>query len=350
LDSAILLIEKASSFKNFQEAFQAKEPFLLINSAMTPTTWKEKRQFVRANFGWPAALINGQGVTLQGRVRDISSDGALVHIKTKLNINDSIELAVNVPDFKHIISAKGTVVRVNILDEETSSPTYALGIHLPKMSSKGIKYFSGNLPPGWRKRGIEEKQEKTSMPLQWVARGGIALASLVVIGTVLFQSFFQVPSIIQKDLLLLPEGINKDLQLLGEVSRQQATTITQIGKRLEETENSSISLDQIEQILSLLNSQIQDMQQIKITLQNQPETRKKGSVDKALSGKEAKASSRDVSTHHAVRPEEDAFLTSQQHNSAVDELLHYDPHPTGTITFSTRKLQISSNFSTFQTE
>jgi len=153
---------------------------------MATNNWKEKRQFVRASFGWPAALINGQGEKVHGRVRDISSGGALIHIKTQLEVNDQVELAIDIPDFKDVISATGIVVRVNILDEETTSPTYALGVRFEKMSSSGLEYFSGALPLGWRKPLTEKKDrqetpnisdrgrgnpESSSKVLQWVAGG-----------------------------------------------------------------------------------------------------------------------------------------------------------------------------------
>ena len=101
---------------------------------MSTHKWKEKRQSVRSSFGWPVALINFQGATISGRVRDISSGGTLIHIKTKLEVNDQIELVINIPDLNDVMSAIGTVVKVVVLDEETSSPTYALGICFTKMT------------------------------------------------------------------------------------------------------------------------------------------------------------------------------------------------------------------------
>ena len=105
---------------------------------MSTHKWKEKRQSVRSSFGWPVALINFQGATINGRVRDISSGGALIHIKTKLGVNDQIELVVNIPDLNDVMSAIGTIVNVVVLDEETSSPTYAVGVCFTKMTWRSL--------------------------------------------------------------------------------------------------------------------------------------------------------------------------------------------------------------------
>jgi hypothetical protein len=101
---------------------------------MTTNKWKEKRQSVRSSFGWPVALINFQGATISGRVRDISSGGALIHINTKLEVNDQIQVAINIPDINDFMLAIGTIVKVFVLDEEASSPTYALGICFTKVT------------------------------------------------------------------------------------------------------------------------------------------------------------------------------------------------------------------------
>ena len=105
---------------------------------MTTNKWKEKRQSVRSSFGWPVALINFQGATISGRVRDISSGGALIHIKTKLEVNDQIELAINIPDINDFMSGIGIVLRVVVLDKEAFSPTYALGFRFTKMTWRSV--------------------------------------------------------------------------------------------------------------------------------------------------------------------------------------------------------------------
>ncbi len=105
---------------------------------MSTHTWNEKRQSVRSSFGWPVALINFQGATITGRVRDLSSGGALIHIKTKLDVNDQIGLVITIPDLNDVLSAKGTIVNVVVLDDETSLPTYAVGVCFTKMTWRSL--------------------------------------------------------------------------------------------------------------------------------------------------------------------------------------------------------------------
>lgn len=327
-------------------------PPFAYNNVMASNNWKEKRHFSRTSLGWPAALINGQGAIIHGRVRDISSSGALVHISTKLKVDDQIGLAIDIPEFKDAISAKGTIIRVNILDEETSSPTYELGIHFTKMSSRGLEYFSGNLSLGWRKPVIEDKDrqekpnifgqlnensESTSKPLQWVV-GGTAVGVLVLIAISFFQLVFPNPPVMQHDLLLLSEGISKELRSVREVFQQQATTIIQIENRFARMENSSISPDQLGEILGLLDSQSQRLHQIESTFQNKPEIRKEVPVD-TLSRKES--STKEASTYHTVRHGETIFSISRQYDLTVEELLKCNSLSKGTIIFSNQKLRIT---------
>ena len=296
---------------------------------MTSTNLKEKRQFIRASFGWPTAIITGQGDTIYGRVRDISSGGALIHTTTKMKVDDTIELAMDIPDFKDILSATGAVVRVNVFnDDDSSAPTYALGIHFKKMSSKGLEYFNGNLPLGWRKPIISNRAdstlEGTSKKLQWVV-GATVVAVLILTVLSFFQLTFQDPTISQGDLLSLSGNIRKELQSIREVSQQQATANIQTNKRLERIENSSISSSEIEEIFSLFASQAQDLQQIKNTLYN------KSAINK-------------VPTFHIVRHGETIFSISQQHGLEVEELLHYNALPKGTIIMTNQKLQLTGIF------
>jgi PilZ domain len=101
---------------------------------MSTHKWNEKRQSVRSSYGWPEALVNFQGTTHRGRVRDISSGGALIHINTRLEVDDQIELTVNIPDIDDVMSATGTVVNVTIVDDASSSLSYAVGIRFTRMA------------------------------------------------------------------------------------------------------------------------------------------------------------------------------------------------------------------------
>lgn len=313
---------------------------------MTTKKWKEKRQFVRASFGWPAVLMSDQGRMIHGRVRDISNGGALIHIKTPLGVDDKIEVAIEISDFKEGVSATGIIVRVEILDEETTSPTYALGVRFTKMSSKGHKYFSGRLPSGWTKPVTDAKEpqespdrvnqegensKNTSKFHPWVV-GALAGAVLILIGIVFFQLVLQQPNIVQDDLHALSDSISEELQMAQEVSLQQTDSIFQIENRLARLEKSGISSEQVEKIVALLDSEIQRVQQITNTPPKMPEIRIEPSV-------------KEVSAYHTVRPGETLFSISQQHGLAMHELLEYNGLSKGTVIFSNQKLRITPDSS-----
>ena len=118
----------------------------------------EKRQYPRACFDWPVTLISNQGTTIVGRVRDISRGGVLVHTGTVLQIDEQVRLAIEISDFDDVISAKGKVVRTLLLDEQSSSPTYALGICFSEMSAEDYRYFTGNIASEWKEIRHTEKK------------------------------------------------------------------------------------------------------------------------------------------------------------------------------------------------
>ena len=121
----------------------------------------EKRQYPRACFDWPVTLISDQGTTIVGQVKNISRGGVLVHTGTELQIDEQVRLAIEISDFDDVISARGKVVRTLLLDEQSSSPTYAVGICFSEMSAEDYRYFTGNIASEWEENHLisEEKQE-----------------------------------------------------------------------------------------------------------------------------------------------------------------------------------------------
>lgn len=325
----------------------------------------EKRQYPRACFDWPVTLISDHGTTIVGRVRDISRGGVLVHTGTGLQIDEQVRLAIEISDFDDVISAKGKVVRTLLLDEQRSSPTYALGICFSEMSAEDYRYFTGNLAPEWQELVTGgERQGKLDMSDQkgkkgdisklprWVI-GFISIAGLALVAIVFFQSFPRNPSAVlekadhQDDLRLLSERMSQEIESVRKSYQQLSTTLTQLEKRLARVENSTIPSGQIEELRGLLASQTRELQQIKSRLKNQPVDRKEISV---TASSRKRAVTREPLAYHTVRHGETIFSISRQHGMTINELLQLNNLPKGTIIYSNQKLRINPSSLNFQTD
>jgi len=327
---------------------------------MTSDNWSEKRQFARACFDWPVTLISSKGSTIHGQVMDISRGGTLVHVKTKLKINEEVKLAIEIPDFDDAILAVGEVKRINRvlnLDDRKSSDSYELGISFTEISAEDSRYFSGNLAPEWQdpvtwnewpeKMDVSaqttEKVSGQNKSLKW-AIGVICLAGLVLMATLFFQSLSKNPTVaVEKDvpqdeLRLLSDSMSSEIESMRESYQQQATTITQIEKRLARMEDSTISTAKIDEIRTLLETLTAELKQVKANL-----TEQQAAIRNIPNPAPPKKVTKVVKppTYHVVRKGETFYSISKQHGLTVANLLQYNNLTLGDIIRPDQKLQIT---------
>jgi LysM repeat protein len=140
----------------------------------------------RAEVYWPATVIWKEQV-LQGRIKNLSRGGALIYLEEQIGLQDNIRIAIEIPKYNYVISAKGEVVRTVALEKDTEEYSFAAGVKFTEISDEDLKFFTGNLAPEWQKD--YQEPEITSPSMQKFNRNIIYALLGVVIFSFIFYTF-----------------------------------------------------------------------------------------------------------------------------------------------------------------
>ena len=121
----------------------------------------QRRKHARAEVSWPATVISKQTV-LQGMVKNLGRGGALIYLPVQLEIEESVRVAIEVPECNGVISAVGEVVRSAPLEMASERFAFAAGVKFTELSEENLRFFTGNLAPEWQRRNAE--RQKGHMP------------------------------------------------------------------------------------------------------------------------------------------------------------------------------------------
>jgi c-di-GMP-binding flagellar brake protein YcgR len=83
------------------------------------TSSGEKRHDTRYNASWRAALVIGDQLTYEGRLKDISASGAAILIESNVNVGVSVELHMLLP-----VTHQGYEQKVIIVHGKTCNSTF----------------------------------------------------------------------------------------------------------------------------------------------------------------------------------------------------------------------------------
>jgi len=140
----------------------------------------------RAEVYWPATVIWKEQV-LQGRIKNLSRGGALLYLEEQIGLQDNIRIAIEIPKYNYVISAKGEVVRTFALEKDTEEYSFAAGVKFTEISNEDLKFFTGNLAPEWQKD--YQEPEITSPSMQNFNRNIIYALLGIVIFSFIFYTF-----------------------------------------------------------------------------------------------------------------------------------------------------------------
>jgi LysM repeat protein len=200
-----------------------------------------RRGSARANAPWPVTIISGSK-TLEGRVQNISQGGVLVYLKENLAVHETIRIAVEIPDCSNVLTAEGEVIRATALDNIVDNQyACSAAIQFTNISPQDLKYFSGNLAPGWHRANSAPEQFSQSVqpdnPQDTKSNKSLFLAGSVLCGVLL--------------LFFLINGNNDG----KEISEQ----ITSIDKKYSELQTQLTLLQDSENKLQRIEEEIQRM-------------------------------------------------------------------------------------------
>ena len=117
----------------------------------------DRRQFHRTNVAWPVSMLTPKG-SIEGTIENISLDGAFIHCREVPDLNKPVRLGIEMPEYQHAVLATGRIVRSEAYHDDSTSPSYGLGLCFTEIAKEDLRFFHDN-----RKREDIASPEKNSV-------------------------------------------------------------------------------------------------------------------------------------------------------------------------------------------
>jgi uncharacterized protein (TIGR02266 family) len=102
---------------------------------------QERRVYPRAKIKWPVKVKTDKG-TMDGVTSDVTPNGVFIHCQKPLRLNVVFEVAINIPNSEHSITAKAEVVLSNRWGPDDEISPRGMGVRFIKISSEARKFIA----------------------------------------------------------------------------------------------------------------------------------------------------------------------------------------------------------------
>jgi uncharacterized protein (TIGR02266 family) len=102
---------------------------------------QERRLYPRAKIKWPVKLKTDKG-TMDGVTSDVTPNGVFIHCQKPLRLNVIFEMAIDIPNSEHSITAKAEVVWSNRWGPDDEITPRGMGVRFVKISSEARKFIA----------------------------------------------------------------------------------------------------------------------------------------------------------------------------------------------------------------
>ena len=102
---------------------------------------QERRIYPRAKIKWPVKVKTDKG-TMDGVTSDVTPNGVFIHCQKPLRLNVVFEMAIDIPNSEHSISAKAEVVWSNRWGPDDEITPRGMGVKFVKISSEARKFIA----------------------------------------------------------------------------------------------------------------------------------------------------------------------------------------------------------------
>ncbi len=102
---------------------------------------QERRDYPRAKIKWPVKVKTDKG-TMDGVTSDVTPNGVFIHCKKPLRLNVVFEMAIDIPNSEHSITAKAEVVWSNRWGPDDEISPRGMGVRFVKISSEARKFIA----------------------------------------------------------------------------------------------------------------------------------------------------------------------------------------------------------------
>jgi uncharacterized protein (TIGR02266 family) len=102
---------------------------------------RERRAYPRAKIKWAVTVKTDKG-TMDGVTSDVTPNGVFIHCQKPLRLNVVFEMAINISNSEHPITAKAEVVWSNRWGPDDEITPRGMGVRFVKISSEARKFVA----------------------------------------------------------------------------------------------------------------------------------------------------------------------------------------------------------------
>jgi uncharacterized protein (TIGR02266 family) len=102
---------------------------------------EDRRVYPRAKIKWPVKVKTGKE-TIDGVTSDVTPNGLFIHCNKPLKLNVLFEMAINIPNSEHSITAKAEVVWSNRWGPDDEISPRGMGVRFVKITSEARKFIA----------------------------------------------------------------------------------------------------------------------------------------------------------------------------------------------------------------
>ena len=102
---------------------------------------QERRVYPRAKIKWPVIVKTDAG-TMDGVTSDVTPNGVFIHCQKPLRLNVVFEMAIDIPNSEHSITAKAEVVWSNRWGPDDEISPRGMGVRFVRISSEARKFIA----------------------------------------------------------------------------------------------------------------------------------------------------------------------------------------------------------------
>ena len=102
---------------------------------------QERRVYPRAKIKLPVKVKTDKG-TMDGVTSDVTPNGVFIHCQKPLRLNVVFEMAIDIPNSEHSITAKAEVVWSNRWGPDDEISPRGMGVRFVKISSEARKFIA----------------------------------------------------------------------------------------------------------------------------------------------------------------------------------------------------------------
>ena len=102
---------------------------------------QERRIYPRAKIKWPVKVKTDKE-TIDGVTSDVTPNGLFIHCNKPFKLNVLFEMAINIPNSEHSITAKAEVVWSNRWGPDDEISPRGMGVRFVKITSEARKFIA----------------------------------------------------------------------------------------------------------------------------------------------------------------------------------------------------------------